>query len=140
MNEELLLEILKQYRKQYNHVNEICRITRDLETALQRNDTVSVQLLLGMRGEEMAEADGCRKNIRILSENVQEEDRERMERLLCAEPEVIRMEEGLTRQESSFLNQISDMHQKIQGILKAVVEVDKVLSKKLAGEKSYYVS
>lgn len=63
MNEELLLEILKQYRKQYNHVNEICRITRDLETALQRNDTVSVQLLLGMRGEEMAEADGCRKNI-----------------------------------------------------------------------------
>jgi len=88
----------------------------------------------------MAEADGCRKNIRILSENVQEEDRERMERLLCAEPEVIRMEEGLTRQESSFLNQISDMHQKIKGILKAVVEVDKVLSKKLAGEKSYYVS
>lgn len=63
-----------------------------------------------------------------------------MERLLCAEPEVIRMEEGLTRQESSFLNQISDMHQKIKGILKAVVEVDKVLSKKLAGEKSYYVS
>nr|WP_308628437.1 hypothetical protein [uncultured Eisenbergiella sp.] len=140
MNEELLLEILKQYRKQYNHVNEISRITRELETALQRNDTVSAQLLLGMRGEEMAEADNCRKNIRILSENVQEEDRERMERLLCAEPEVIRREVGLTRQESSFLNQISDMHQKIKGILKAVMEVDKVLSKKLAGEKSYYVS
>ena len=140
MNEELLLEILKQYRKQYNHVNEISRITRELETALQRNDTLSAQLLLGMRGEEMAEADNCRKNIRILSENVQEEDRERMERLLCAEPEVIRREVGLTRQESSFLNQISDMHQKIKGILKAVMEVDKVLSKKLAGEKSYYVS
>ena len=66
MNEELLMEVLSQSRKKYGCVSEIGRMTKELAEALSRNDKVSAQLLLEMRGEEMAKADTCEKNIRLL--------------------------------------------------------------------------
>lgn len=82
MNEELLMEVLSQSRKKYGCVSEIGRMTKELAEALSRNDKVSAQLLLEMRGEEMAKADTCEKNIRLLVEEAGIQDRERLECLL----------------------------------------------------------
>ena len=76
MNEELLMEVLSQSRKKYGCVSEIGRMTKELAEALSRNDKVSAQLLLEMRGEEMAKADTCEKNIRLLVEEAGIQDRE----------------------------------------------------------------
>lgn len=137
MNEELILELAKQYRKKYNHINEIRRLTKELGDALARNDKVSAQLLLAMRGEEMAGADGCEKNIRLLIENAGIQDRERLECLL-SENRASAPGEDLPARQKQLLMQIADMKEKIKGILKETVSIDKHVSRRLAGEESFY--
>lgn len=137
MNEELLMEIVKQYRKKYNHVNEIRRLTKELGDALARNDKVSAQLLLAMRGEEMTGADGCEKNIRLLMENAGIQDRERLECLLSENRGSV-PEEDLPARQKQLLMQLVDMREKIKSILKETVSIDRNVSRKLAGEESFY--
>lgn len=137
MNEELLLEIAKQYRKKYNHVIEIRRLTGELGDALSRNDKVSAQLLLSMRGEEMTGADGCERNIRLLIENAGIQDREQLECLLSENIEP-KPETGLSAKENQLISQITDIKNKIKGILKETIDADKHVSRKLAGEESFY--
>lgn len=141
MNEELLVEILKQTRKQYNHFNEICRMTKELGDALSRNDRGSAQILLGMRGDEMLLVDGCRKNIRLLAENAGDPDRELLENLLYGDGNANRKAaetENLSVREEQFLKQIAEMNTKIAAIRRETVAMDKVLSRKLAGNDSFY--
>ena len=126
MNEELLMEVLSQSRKKYGCVSEIGRMTKELAEALSRNDKVSAQLLLEMRGEEMAKADTCEKNIRLLVEEAGIQDRE------YGKPEE---ESG---QEAFLVKQINDVNTKIRDILKNAITVDKVVSKRMAGEESFY--
>lgn len=132
MNEELLIEILKQSKRNFNHVNEIFRLTRELGDALSRNDKVSAQLLLGMRGEEMAGADSCKRNIQLLLEQTGIQDAERLECLLS--------ENGEENPEScmKLIKQIRDINDKVKNILRDTIVVDKQVSRKLAGEDSYY--
>ena len=128
MNEELLMEVLSQSRKKYGCVSEIGRMTKELAEALSRNDKVSAQLLLEMRGEEMAKADTCEKNI---------QDRERLECLLYRKGEYGKPEEE-SGQEAILVKQINDVNTKIRDILKNAITVDKVVSKRMAGEESFY--
>ena len=124
MNEELLMEVLSQSRKKYGCVSEIGRMTKELAEALSRNDKVSAQLLLEMRGEEMAKADTCEKNIRL-------------ECLLYRKGEYGKPEEE-SGQEAFLVKQINDVNTKIRDILKNAITVDKVVSKRMAGEESFY--
>ena len=132
MKEELLTEVLKQSRRKFNHVNEIFRLTRELGDALSRNDKVSVQMLLEMRGEEMAGADSCERNIRLLLEQTGIQGTDQLECLLS--------EGGGENQENSrkLINQIRDIQLKIKNLLKNAIAVDKQVSRKLAGEESFY--
>ncbi|MFR6333543.1 MAG: hypothetical protein ACLUOI_35375 [Eisenbergiella sp.] len=137
MNEELLMEVLSQSRKKYGCVSEIGRMTKELAEALSRNDKVSAQLLLEMRGEEMAKADTCEKNIRLLVEEAGIQDRERLECLLYRKGEDGKPEEE-SGQEAILVKQITDVNTKIRDILKNAITVDKVVSKRMAGEESFY--
>ena len=133
MNEELLMEVLSQSRKKYGCVSEIGRMTKELAEALSRNDKVSAQLLLEMRGEEMAKADTCEKNIRLLVEEAGIQDRERLECLLYRKGEYGKPDEE-SGQEAFLVKQ----NTKIRDILKNAITVDKVVSKRMAGEESFY--
>ena len=137
MNEELLMEVLSQSRKKYGCVSEIGRMTKELAEALSRNDKVSAQLLLEMRGEEMAKADTSEKNIRLLVEDAGIQDRERLECLLYRKGEYGKSEEE-SGQEAFLVKQINDVNTKIRDILKNAITVDKVVSKRMAGEESFY--
>ena len=55
--EELYSEVLKRVQRNYMHMVEIERITRELGTALSSNDRESAQLLIKMRQSEMDLAD-----------------------------------------------------------------------------------
>lgn len=141
MNEELLVEILKQTRKKYNHFNEIHRMTKELGDALSRNDRGSAQILLGMRGDEMLLVDGCRKSVRLLVENAGDPDRELLESLLFGDKNAnwkAANAEGLSVREEQFLNQIVEMNIKTAAIRRETVAMDQVLSRKLAGNDSFY--
>ena len=51
--EELLTEVLKRVQRNYLHMVEIERVTKDLAEAMSRNDQESIQLLIKMRQEEL---------------------------------------------------------------------------------------
>lgn len=51
--EELLTEVLKRVQRNYVHMVEIERVTKDLAEAMSRNDQESIQLLIKMRQEEL---------------------------------------------------------------------------------------
>lgn len=66
MEDSMLVEILKEMQKKYMCIVEIERITREMGDSLSRNDRESVQMLLGMRQDEMNKADVCIRNIECL--------------------------------------------------------------------------
>ena len=132
MNEELLVEVLKQCRKKFSNMNEIFRLTRELGDALSRNDKVSVQMLLGMRGEEMAAADSSERNIRLMLEQTGIQDTDRLECLLSESSG------ENTENCQKLINQIRDINLKTKNILRDTIAVDKQVSRKLAGDESYY--
>lgn len=65
------------------------------------------------------------------------QDRERLECLLYRKGEYGKSEEE-SGQEAFLVKQINDVNTKIRDILKNAITVDKVVSKRMAGEESFY--
>ncbi|MEF9941582.1 MAG: hypothetical protein RSA90_04515 [Lachnospiraceae bacterium] len=116
--DEMLLEILKQLQKKYNCVNEIHNTTKEIGDALSRDDRISVQMLLGMRQEEMDKADECNHAVRMLESS-----------LPVAEAHYYREHE-----------KVKEMKNKIQSVLDRCVALDKIMSKRVGGKDSFYSS
>ena len=126
---EIWLEIAKQLQAEYRHICEIRRLTEEMREAFQRDDTVSVQLILGMRQEEMNEYDRCEEKIHILDCCFQGGKQER-ERWLKSEKSLV--------DENEMKRKSAELYHSIQSQLKLTMEIDKRLNKKIAGEDSFY--
>lgn len=127
---ELLSEILKRVQRNYRHVVEIERLTKELGEAFSRNDHDSAQLLLKMRGDEMDEATQTKYEIQALALDVDEGERSAVEAWLRGEAAG-----GLQEFEPSKIRELS-------GQIKQTVErtrvLDRAISSRMAGENSYY--
>ena len=130
MEESMLLEILKEMQKKYQCMNEIERITREVGEFLSRNDQTSVQMLLGMRQDEMDKSDAIDKNIRCLTS------------VLTSE-EAVQVESWIKGQENwnpggEISKKIMEKGKNIQQILKRTIDIDKHISTRIAGTQSFY--
>lgn len=130
MEDSILLEILKEMQKKYACISEIERITREVGEFLSRNDQLSVQMLLGMRQEEMDRADVFDKNIRCLMSVLSTE-------------EIIQVDNWVKGKEDWKPNEqtavdIIEKGKNIQKILKRIIEIDKYISMRIAGTHSFY--
>ncbi len=67
---QMLMEIAKCLQKKYNCMSEIYRLTEEASQALGRDDKVSVQMILGMRGEEIERIHECDKNVGLFKEGM----------------------------------------------------------------------
>ena len=67
---QTLMEVAKILQKKYNCMSEIFRLTEEAAQALGRDDKVSVQLILGMRGEEMDRIRECDKNVGLFRDGM----------------------------------------------------------------------
>lgn len=130
MEDEMLIEILKELQKKYQCIVEIERITREIGEALSRNDRTSVQILLGMRQEEMDTADMSEKNIRYLLSVTPDNDALQIGKWLKGEADVI--------PESMFAKKMVEKGKSIQVLLQRTIELDRHISVRLAGQDSYY--
>lgn len=130
MEDEMLIEILKELQKKYQCIAEIERITREIGEALSRNDRTSVQILLGMRQEEMDTADMSEKNIRYLLSVTPDNDALQIGKWLKGEAEGI--------PESMFAKKMVEKGKSIQMLLQRTIELDRHISVRLAGQDSYY--
>lgn len=130
MEESILLEILKEMQKKYQCMAEIERITREVGEFLSRNDQTSVQMLLGMRQEEMDKADVFTKNINCIISVLSPE-------------EAVRVDNWVKGQENWNPNEqlsekIIEKGKNIQQILKRTIEIDRCISTRIAGTHSFY--
>ena len=127
MTKDDWLELTVLERKKYNYLVELQDLTGQLAENLDRNDQVSVRMLVAMRQDPvrlLAEVDNSGK-IRLAA--LSEEDRRRAGELL---------KEGQPRDDGEriFLEQA----QKTRRLLEQVVAMDRRVSMKLAGENSFY--
>lgn len=129
--EELLTEVLKRVQRNYMHMVEIERVTKDLAEAMSRNDQESVQLLMKMRQEEMEQFQETKQEIRILVEAGGEEGEM-----------ILSWLKGEERYEpKSFeAGKIKELSGQLLQILNRTISIDKVLNMKVTGKDSYYQS
>lgn len=127
--EELYMEILKRVQRNYMHMAEIERITKELGTALSSNDRESVQLLLKMRQSEMDLAGEAKQEIQLLVRSSGDE-REKLLSWLKGEAK----EEPESFEEKKIL----ELSRQLLQAIRRTTEIDKVLNSRLAGKDSYY--
>lgn len=130
MEDSILLEILKEMQKKYQFITEIERITRDVGEFLSRNDQTSVQMLLGMRQDEMDKADIVSKNIKCIISVLSLED-------------ALKVEDWIKGQENwnsdgQISEKVIEKGKSIQQILKRTIEFDRSISTRIAGTHSFY--
>ena len=130
MEDSILLEILKEMQKKYQFITEIERITRDVGEFLSRNDQTSVQMLLGMRQDEMDKADIVSKNIKCIISVLSPED-------------ALKVEDWIKGQENwnsdgQISEKVIEKGKSIQQILKRTIEFDRSISTRIAGTHSFY--
>lgn len=128
--EELLTEVLRQLQKNYVRFVEIEKLTKELGDALSLDDRESIQLLFGMRKEEMDRASEGRERIITILEALEEADQTEL-RAILNETDVQKAEDFESRK-------IIELNGQIKNVLNRTISIDKVISRKLAGEHSYY--
>ena len=123
------LELTVLEKKKYNHLVEVQDVTRQLAEGLDRNDQVSVRMLVAMRHDPirlLAEVDNSGK-MRVAT--MPEEDQTRiLELTRGAEPR----DDG----ERLFQTQV----EKTRRLLEQVVSLDRRVSVRMAGDNSFYHS
>lgn len=114
-------------RKKYNDLSEALDLTGQIGEALDRSDQVSVRMLVAMRQDPIRHLEEINQTALDRRESLAEEDQERVKALLAGA-------EGRTAEERLFLEQV----QKARRLLERVVELDRRISLRVAGDHSFY--
>lgn len=130
-DQELWTELLKQMQRRYGTVDEVFRVTKELTDALSRDDRMAAQMLLEMRQEELDHLSESEEKIYMLLECVDQQEREEILKLLKGERKA--------SPEASFEEKkIGEIGENIRRNLEKVLELDRVISVRLAGKDSFY--
>lgn len=121
------LDLTVLERKKYNLLSEVLDLSRQMGEALDRNDDVSVRMLVAMRQEPILRLEEVRQSGAARLESLSPEDRERVRAL----------REGAAPQgaeEETYCAQTGS----VRRLLERVLELDRRLSQRLAGGESFY--
>ena len=116
-----------QEKRRYALLSELFDLTRQLAEAVDRSDEVTIQMLLSMREEPLAQMRQVEENLIRQRAALAEEDGRRLEELLSGAP--------ARRQEENALSEQVGANRRLLGQL---VELDKRIKKKVTREKSVY--
>ena len=122
-----LLDAQVQEKRRYALLSELFNLTRQLAEAVDRSDEVTIQMLLSMREEPLAQMRQVEENLIRQRAALAEEDGRRLEELLSGAP--------ARRQEENALSEQVGANRRLLGQL---VELDKRINKKVTREKSVY--
>jgi uncharacterized membrane protein YvbJ len=130
MEDEMLIEILKEMQKKYQCFNEIERITKDIGDALSRNDRALVQILLGMRQEEIDQAEMSERNIHLLLSYVSTDEATLAMNWIRGNKE--------NMPENPIIKKLAEKGNSTQLLVQRTIELDRYISMRLAGKDSFY--
>ena len=127
-----LEQIMILLQKRYRAFQEINRLTVELGSVVSRRDEVSASLLLGMRGDEIANADSSYRQIWDMSQ-AGPEAASQIRELMTSDP-------AAARPSGSFEEQkIYEIRRKTTALIKEIQEKDRMLNSRVGGDKSYDV-
>lgn len=117
--------------RRLNTMQEIKRLTAELQDALSRNDKVSLSLILEMRADEMVKAEKCQEEIWLTAEGGPEEAGE-VRRLMSQNF----LEADPPQEPKEW--KIHELRRKTAVLLKEIQEADQYINQRIGGRRSYY--
>jgi len=127
MTESDWLDLAVLERKKYNLLSETMDLTRQLGETLDRNDEVSLRLLLSMRQDPILHLEEVKHAAGLKLEGLLPEERERVSALASGSaPE--------TAEEKTYAEEAG----RCRRLLERVLELDRRLNRRLAGKDSFY--
>ena len=127
MEASVLLDAHVQLKRIYTVLNECLDLTRQLADAVDRDDQVSAQMLVSMRQEPIDKLSRARQALDQQRQSLPPSAAARLSAIL-------RGEAAESAEEAPLTAQIGVN----QRVLKQLVELDQVVNRKLAREKSIY--
>ena len=128
MEQDLWMKALVQAKRMGNLLNEVLDLSRQMAESMDRNDQVAVEMLLAMRQEPISKLEAAEQALQGQVESFSDPElAARMDALLKGGLPEAPHEQMLADQVAANLRR-----------LKQVMELDKVLNRKMAREKSVY--
>lgn len=127
METSALLDAHVQLKRAYTALNEALDLTRQMAEAADRNDEVVAQMLVSMRQEPTDKLVMVQQALEQQRQALPEDDGARLAALLKGAA-------ARTPEEAPLVNQVGQNRR----VLKQLVDLDRAVSLKLAGEKSIY--
>lgn len=121
------LDLTVMERKKYNCLSEVVDLSRQMGEVLDRNDDVSMRLLVAMRQDPLLQLEELKQAIASKLEQLSPEDRERV--LALARGAAPRGGE-----ETTYHSQAGAARR----LLERAIELDERLNRRLAGGDSFY--
>lgn len=130
MKKDIILELLKQYQKQYRIALELERITEELEQAVRGNDHVSLHLILDMRQQSIEQMQDNREAVsRYLNS---------LDMSQCRDAEALLRKPDKFQPENREEKKLCETAENIKTALRKVIVIDKRINIKIAEKKSFY--
>ena len=123
----MLLDLQVLERKKYNLLNDVMDLSQQLATAMDRNDQVSVRMLVAMRQDPLTQLEEVKHSLSRRLLEFSPDDQDLAHRLLQGEA-------GSSPREQAVADQ-SNVNRRL---LERIIELDRRLNHRLTGDKSYY--
>ena len=127
MEASTLLDAHVQAKRIYNLLNEVMDVSRQMAEAMDRDDQVAIQMLVSMREEPVHRLRQARRALKEQRDALEPEEALRLTQLLNGA-------EAKTEAEAPLAAQIGANRR----LLEQVLELDRVLNRKLTREESIY--
>ena len=122
------LDLTVLERKKYNQLSEVMDLSQQMAEALDRNDQVSVRMLLSMRQDPILQLEELKRAIQNKRDVLSPEDQSRLSALQGgAAPQ--------GAEETAYAGQAGPARR----LLERVIELDQRLNRRLAGKDSFYL-
>ena len=127
MNTSQWMDLTVLERKKYNYLCEVLDLTQQLGQSMDRNDPVSMRMLVSMRQDPIVALDELNRSIQQRKSEFSPQEQERISDLLSgAAPS--------NDAENAFCNQAGLARRQLERVL----ELDRRINLRIAGEDSYY--
>ena len=128
MEQGRILDVYAQLKRIYRNLDATMDLSRQMAEAVDRDDQVTVQMLLAMREEPIRELTNAREALKQQIAASAPEDAKRLRAILNGEATEAAEEERV------LVNQVAAN----QRLLEQVQQLDKILNQKISREKSIY--
>ena len=128
MEQGKILDVYAQLKRIYRNLDATMDLSRQMAEAVDRDDQVTVQMLLAMREEPIRELTNAREALKQQIAASVLEDAKHLRAILNGE------EVETAEEERVLVNQVAAN----QRLLEQVQQLDKILNQKISREKSIY--